>query len=235
MEQILTKIRKELQDNIDLEYKEGATNFFKENVRIIGVRIPTVRRISGKYFKETKNLNKKEIFKLCEKLFKSGTNEEETIATDWCFKIKNNYMKKDFKIFESWIDNYISNWASCDGFCTHNIGYFIIRFPEFIHKLKEWTKSGNRWLKRASAVSFIYPAKKKKYIKDILEIADLLLTDNDDMVQKGYGWMLKEASKYHRKEVFDYVMKNKNMMPRTALRYAIEKMPEELRLKAMNK
>jgi len=55
------------------------------------------------------------------------------------------------------------------------------------------------------------------------------------LVQKGYGWMLKEASRNNRKEVFDYVMKNKKIMPRTALRYAIEKMPKELKIEAMAK
>ncbi len=55
----------------------------------------------------------------------------------------------------------------------------------------------------------------------------------DDLVQKGYGWMLKDASVYYQKEVFDFIMRNKNKMPRTALRYAIEKMPQSLRKKAM--
>jgi len=59
--------------------------------------------------------------------------------------------------------------------------------------------------------------------------------DDDDLVQKGYGWMLKAASEAHQREVFEYVMKNKTEMPRTALRYAIEKMPEELRKAAMEK
>jgi 3-methyladenine DNA glycosylase AlkD len=66
-------------------------------------------------------------------------------------------------------------------------------------------------------------------------IADQLLTDPDDMVQKGYGWMLKACSQAHQKDVFAYVMKHKKEMPRTALRYAIEKMPEELRKRAMAK
>jgi 3-methyladenine DNA glycosylase AlkD len=55
------------------------------------------------------------------------------------------------------------------------------------------------------------------------------------MVQKGYGWMLKSASKPHENEIFDFVMQNKARMPRTALRYAIEKMPSELKASAMAK
>jgi len=62
-----------------------------------------------------------------------------------------------------------------------------------------------------------------------------LRTDGDDMVQKGYGWMLKAASETHQEEVFDYIMRRKTGMPRTALRYAIEKMPPGMRAKAMTK
>jgi len=90
-------------------------------------------------------------------------------------------------------------------------------------------------MKRASAVSLIIPARNGRHLKDIFEIADILLLDKDDMVQKGYGLMLKEASHNHQKEVFDYVVAHKDVMPRTALRYAIEKMPDVLRKEAMKK
>jgi 3-methyladenine DNA glycosylase AlkD len=90
-------------------------------------------------------------------------------------------------------------------------------------------------MRRAAAVSLIVPAKHGKYVDDVLEIADLLLTDNDAMVRKGYGWLLKEASRKHQKKVFDYVMRNRKSMPRTALRYAIELMPKNLKSAAMTK
>ena len=82
---------------------------------------------------------------------------------------------------------------------------------------------------------FRSPARQGKFLNDILEIADILLLDGDDMVQKGYGWMLKVASQKHQKAVFEYVVANKALMPRTALRYAIEKMPSELKKLAMGK
>lgn len=74
-----------------------------------------------------------------------------------------------------------------------------------------------------------------KFLDDIFEIAGILLLDRDDMVQKGYGWILKAASQAHQEEVFNYVMQHKAVMPRTALRYAIEKMPPALRTMAMEK
>jgi 3-methyladenine DNA glycosylase AlkD len=108
-------------------------------------------------------------------------------------------------------------------------------YPEYISRLKKWAQSQNRWVKRASAVSLIIQARKGKFLNDIFEIADILLSDRDDIVQKGYGWMLKAASEAHQKEVFNYVMSKKTTMPRTSLRYAIEKMPAELKALAMAK
>jgi 3-methyladenine DNA glycosylase AlkD len=108
-------------------------------------------------------------------------------------------------------------------------------YPGKIADLKKWAKSKNRWMRRAAAVSLIVPARKGLFLSDIFEIAGLVLQDADDMVQKGYGWMLKSASQAYQKEVFDFVVTNKALMPRTSLRYAIEKMPEELKVTAMAK
>ena len=88
-------------------------------------------------------------------------------------------------------------------------------------------------MRRASAVVLIYSVRKKQSLKDVFEVADSLLTDEDVMVQKGYGWMLKEASNKYPHEVFEYVMKHKRDMSRTALRYAIEKLPSQSRRQAM--
>lgn len=127
------------------------------------------------------------------------------------------------------------NWATCDTFCNHTMGTFIEMYPEFMHRLKDFARSDNRWKRRAAAVSLIVPARKGRLLEDILEIADILLADKNDMVQKGYGWMLKEASKANPEVIFDYVNRHKTVMPRTAYRYAIEKLPAELRRVAMEK
>ena len=90
-------------------------------------------------------------------------------------------------------------------------------------------------VRRAAAVSLIYPVRKGLYLREVFKTALALLTDSHDLVQRGYGWMLKEASHKYQKEVFAFVMKNKASMPRTSLRYAIEKMPAPLRKQALNK
>ncbi|MFH1711617.1 MAG: DNA alkylation repair protein, partial [Patescibacteria group bacterium] len=129
----------------------------------------------------------------------------------------------------------IDNWGKCDDFCTHAFGYLFMQYPEKISNTKKWAKSKNRWLRRASAVIYIYPNRQNKYINEAFVISDILLEDQDDLVQKGYGWMLKEISNLYPDKVFKYVTKNKAKMPRTALRYAIEKLPPKKREQAMKK
>ena len=116
------------------------------------------------------------------------------------------------------------------------MGEFIQKSPESVDELEvNGTQSENRWMRRAAAVSLIISAKHGEFLNDAIGIADLLLTDKDAMVQKGYGWLLKEASRKHQTVVFDYVMKHKGVMPRTALRYTIELMPKDIKTEAMKK
>jgi len=235
MPDILQDLRQELKRNADEKTRESGMRFFKEKVKIYGVKTAVVSKIARDFFNGIKTKSKPEIFGLCEQLWKSGYMEESFVACNWSYAIRKQFEERDFEIFEDWVDKYVTNWASCDTFGNHTIGSFIEKFPGYIENLKEWTRSKNRWMRRAAAISLIVPARQGKFLDDILQIADNLLTDKDDMVQKGYGWLLKVASQTHQKTVFDYVMKHRTKMPRTALRYAIEKMPKELKVEAMAK
>lgn len=230
---LILAVRQKLSKQADEKTKLSFQRFFKEPVKFHGVKSAVVGKISHELF--PKNLPKAAIFKLCEVLFRSGYCEEAWIASNWVYSLHAQFEPTDFEIFQNWLIKYIDNWAECDTFCNHTVGAFIDMYPGYLQNLKTWTKSNHRWLKRASAVSLIIPAKNGQYLKDVFEIADELLLDSDEMVQKGYGWLLKVASSKHQSEVFAYVMKHKAVMPRTALRYAIEKLPPALRASAMKK
>jgi 3-methyladenine DNA glycosylase AlkD len=235
MDPVIMQIRQELKSSADPEIQSSARRFFKEEIRCYGMKTATVVTIARKYWKLVKSRPKADIYALCEELFRSGYLEESFVVSEWTRRLSGRYEREDLAIFRSWIDTYITNWASCDGFCNHTIGDFIVRFPDSIDELKRWTQSDNRWMRRAAAVSLIVPAKHGLFPEEAMEIAGLLLTDSDDMVRKGYGWLLKEASRNHTGEIYAFVMRNRRRMPRTALRYAIEKMPEDLRAEAMKK
>jgi len=233
MKSVVSEIRRELKQAGSRAGRETAQRFFKEPIKAYGCRTADVRRIGKGAFKEVKGLSRKEVFALCEELMASGYVEEFGVAADWSYAMRKSFQPSDFRIFEKWVRKYVDNWAKCDTLCNHTIGDLIERYPKSIAKLKVWAKSKNRWIRRAAAVTLIIPARKGMFLEDVFEIADVLLMDADDMVQKGYGWMLKEASRKHQKEVFEFVMARRDRMPRTALRYAIEKMPERMRKRAM--
>lgn len=231
--ELLSNIRRELVQQADQKTRDSAQSYFKEPIEVYGVKTAIVNRIAGNYWQGVKLFGKQAIFDLCEELLKSNFNEEAFIACDWAYRVRDQYCADDLSVFADWIGKYIDNWAKCDTLCNHAVGALIDKYPELIEELKHWATSENRWLRRAAAVSLIIPARRGRFLHDIFEIATLLLTDQDDLVRKGYGWMLKEASKSHLSEVFDYIIRNKESMPRTALRYAIEKMPVEMRHQAM--
>ena len=235
MNNILLQIRADLKENVDEKVKKNTQRFFKEQTKFYGIKTETVRKIAKKYWLQVKALDKQAVFKICEELYRSDYTEEAFIVAFWLPHYIKFLEPADLLIFKCWIEEYINNWAKCDGFCNHTVGDLIQKYPQTISELKSWSKSDNLWLKRASAVSLIVPAKKGLFLQDALEICNTLLVDGDDMVQKGYGWLLKEESRKHLKEVYNYVIKNRKIMPRTALRYAIELMPKELKVDAMRK
>lgn len=235
MENIIELIREELKRIADIKIKSAQEKFFKEPVRFLGIRNHDVHKISSFYFRKLTDKSKNTVFCLCEILWQSDFMEEKFIACDWSYRVKKEYIPGDFDIFERWVNNYVNNWATCDTLCNHSVGTLIEKYPELIQCLKKWALSENRWMRRAAAVSLIIPGRKGLFIKDIFEIAEILLLDTDDMVQKGYGWMLKAASEFHLKDVYEFVITRKSTMPRTAYRYAIEKMPSEMKKVAMKK
>ena len=222
---LFNQIQKELELNSDKEYRIHIQDYFKMDVsNYLGVRIPLVRKMADKYFKELKGLDIDIILKFCDHLLETKIYEHKVIAFHWSFKSKKQFQEKHFRVFERWLKKYVDDWSDCDDLCTHSLGCLVHKYPKLVTSVKKWSHSKSRWVKRASAVTLIYSVRKGECLNDVFEVATNLLIDEDDLVQKGYGWMLKEASKSYEQEVHEFVMSNKSKMPRTALRYSIEKM-----------
>lgn len=235
----ITELHQEIRSDLiaiaSEKRKLSTCSFFKHELKCHGVRNPDSQKIGKKYIAILKTEKKELVWGLCEKLFQDEFLEESLLACQISFSQKKQYELADFKIFERWVLLYINNWAECDTFCNKVIGEMLFKFPSLVSEVKKWSLSPNLWARRASAVSFIYPAKRNTYADDQFEIALVLLEDSEDMVQKGYGWMLKVLSQVRQQEVFDFVQTYKARMPRTALRYAIEKMDAHYRTEAMRK
>jgi 3-methyladenine DNA glycosylase AlkD len=238
----ISSLKDDLISLIDLEYKNKAQSFFKEEIFPIGLRSKDLESLEKKYFKSLKPLNKKDFFHIINSLLQEKEHEIKTLAFKCLYRKRKDFTKSDFRVFERWLKKYVNNWGHCDSFLTHSLGYLVYQYPELIQKTNSWISSNNRWLRRSASIiliySFKYHKKKSEFNIFFSRLKNVILkqiNDSDDLVQKGYGWSAKEASNIDEDLVFKFIYKHKQKLPRTALRYAIEKMSLEHKQKAMFK
>lgn len=228
---VVERIGKELQKKADPIKAEGAKRYFKETIHPRGVTLPTVRGIEKELWPGFKpEMELEDALKLTELLFETGYWEDPIIGMGFVNRFEKEFGEKELKRFEKWIDCCINNWAHCDDLCNHNLAAVLERYPRLAKELIVWTQSENRWKRRAAAVSFILPARKGLFEKEILEIAKKLFADKkDDLVQKGNGWMLREFGKSKQAKLVAFLRKHRERIPRTTMRYAIERLPPGLK------
>ncbi|WP_072055697.1 DNA alkylation repair protein [Aliivibrio fischeri] len=199
------------------------------------IKTGQVRAISAQIFKTIENKDISNVLALCTQLLESKDWALSVIAYDWAFRIKKQYSKETFYVFENWLTNYVTDWNDCDDFCTHAFGELISQYNELFDMALKWISHSNFAVRRATAVILIYPINKDKYSGiSPLKVADLLIKDDHDLVQKGYGWMLKVLSQKEPQLVTNYVNSKHKIMPRVAFRYAIEKLDNQTKLDLMS-
>ena len=205
--------------------REAQSKYFKEHVRFLGCSLPQCNRVSNTWSKKLKAEGwvYDDILLIVEALLKAGTFEEGAVGLDLVSRYKKEFRESDFNIFESWLGDYVSNWALTDSIAPHVFGELVEKFPSLTERVFEWTTSDNRWMRRASAVTYVIHARHGKFHEAVFRTADALLGDDDDMVRKGVGWMLKCASQANEYAVVSYLMKNRERTSRLVLRYATEK------------
>ena len=232
---LLAEIRESLAARADPVFRAGQAAFFREAIHSYGVRSPDVKTIAGRVSKEVKTWTAAQRNQLANELWKSGRMEEGVVAIYVYRRFRKQCAGCEFRLFERWIDQYVGNWAHCDGVSSWLLAACIENEPALIPRLMEWTRSPNRWKRRAAAVSLLQEAKKGRHTADVLAVAGALLRDGDDMVRKGTGWLLKEAYPARPREVVSFLAPRKSLASRVLLRYAAEKMTPGGRAKVLGR
>ena len=220
-------IRQILQRSIDSS-PERTKIFFKtglgeyaESDRFLGITTPTLRKIAKKHL----HLSLKTIAQILQSEF----NEERLFAL---IILVLQYQKTDTKhkedIYQFYLDNleHVNNWNLVDNSAHHIMGHYLWNNIRLI--LTELAKSANLWKRRTSIVSTWYFIKQQDF-EYTTKIAAILLLDNHDLIHKASGWMLREMGKQDIQTLINFLEQYHNQMPRTMLRYAIEKLPEKMR------
>jgi len=232
---IVKEIRSQLKARANPEFARQMKNYFKEEIWAYGIRMKDVKKIAKEYYKKFKATNDiQKVFTVAERLLASANIEEGALALEMLRGFHRLYTPKLFSLFDHWV-NYLTNWVHTDALCCHHIAITLEQDGKLAHKLLKWTKSRNRWRRRAAAVSLVELANKGMYLNETLQVAERLMQDKDEMVQKGVGWLLRETSRKYPDEIAEFLLRWKDKTSRLVLRTAAEKLPPELRFKVLSK
>jgi 3-methyladenine DNA glycosylase AlkD len=220
--------RTELRKHASPEDAKILQRFFKtgpgeygEGDIFIGVRVPVVRRIA-RTFKDAP-------VSVLLSLLKSGIHEERLLALIMLvdqFRCGTKVEQKE--IYKLYLEHreHINNWDLIDTSAEHIVGAYL--HDKSRKPLYQLAGSESLWDRRIAIMSTFHFIKKNKF-DETLKLAALLLDDDHDLIHKATGWMLREVGNRHRQTEEVFLKKHLDQMPRTMLRYAIEKFPEPLR------
>jgi 3-methyladenine DNA glycosylase AlkD len=232
---IAAEIRQLLLDGGSAEHAEGVQWFFKEEVKSHGWYTAKLRREAIRARRRIReDLGLDFLLQVAEKLFAGRTLEEKIFAVFLLEKLTEEFGDAEFRLFESWLQR-ITSWADHDALVHYLIAPMVAAKPARAAKVFRWAKSPDRWLRRAACVALIQGTRRKMFSSEIERLSDLLLSDQDDMVQKGLGWLLRETAKAEPKGTVPYLMSIREQAPRLVLRTACETLPLAARKKILAK
>jgi 3-methyladenine DNA glycosylase AlkD len=210
---------------------EGAQRYFKEDFRCYGLTADQVRDLAKEMHQIVKDVwSVGDAVELCDILLPNPYHEAKALGILVLERYKNDFPKSLFTKIKVWLSaNYLNNWAAVDVLCPDSVSALLLKYPELLKEIPTWAKSPNRWVRRASIVSFIKLAKKPQYLEAIYDIVRLHFGDRDDLIQKASGWLLREAGKADMARLEKFLRRHGPAIPRTTLRYAIERFPESKR------
>jgi 3-methyladenine DNA glycosylase AlkD len=138
-------------------------------------------------------------------------------------------------VWKRWLSkNYSANWATTDSICGSLIGPLLVAHPRLVRLMPSWSRDSNLWVRRASVVALIPSVRRGLALDTAYEIARRLHGDKEDLLQKAVGWMLREAGKTDPVRLERYLRANGAVIPRTTVRYAIERFPPVKRLELLD-
>ncbi len=220
------ELKKEIELKADIKKAKILAKFFKtghgeygEGDLFLGITVPETRKMVKKY----NNLKNKDVLRLLASKF-----HEERLLALLIMVDKFQEEKNREEIYNLYLENtrYINNWDLVDLSAYKIVGVHLIDKPkEILYKL---ARSKSLWERRISIISTFYFIKNNKF-EETIKLAEILLKDDHDLIHKAVGWMLREVGKRDVKKEKIFLDKYYKIMPRTMLRYAIEKFPEKER------
>lgn len=219
---IADHVRRILKDGGSAPHAEGVQHFFREEIKSRGWYTAELRKVAVRFRRTIqREQGTNFLVKVADDLFRGEVLEEKVFGVYLLQTLTEDFGESEFRLFESWLDR-ISSWADHDGLVHYLIAPMIAAEPRRAAYVFRWAKSKKRWHRRAACVALIQGTRQKLFFPQIVRLSNLLLSDHDDMVQKGLGWLLRETAKADPKRTVPYLIKICGKTPRLVLRTACE-------------
>jgi len=224
---IADHIRRVLKDGGSTPHSEDVQHFFKEVVKSRGWYTAELRKFALRFQRSiARERGLDFLVQVADELFSGAILEEKVMAVFLLEKRTGSFGDKEFQLFASWLDR-VSSWADHDALAHHLLAPMVAAEPARSRQVFLWAKSPNRWRRRAACVALIRGARERRFFAEIARLSNRLLQneEEDDMVLKGLGWLLRETAKANATRTVPYLMKIRKRAPRLVLRTACETLP----------
>jgi 3-methyladenine DNA glycosylase AlkD len=200
------EIRRLLKTGGTAEHAAGVQWYFKEEIKSHGWYTADLRRAAVKCRRQViEEFGLPFLLRVADQLFSGRNLEEKIFAVFLLENLTAEFGDAEFRLFESWLSR-ISSWADHDGLVHYLISPMVAAKPARAKSSFRWAKSRDRWHRRAACVALIRGARQRMFFPEIQRLTAILLADEDDMVQKGLGWLLREMAKFDAKRAVPFLM-----------------------------
>ena len=226
---IADHLRTVLKNGASAPHTAEVQRFFKDEIQSRGWYTDELRKLARRFSRVVaKDAGIDYLFEVCDNLFRGKMLEEKILAVLMLEDKVDDLTEAHFRCLVTWLDR-VSTWADHDALASYLLGPLMVLEPKRVTHTARWMKSKNLWHRRAAAVSLIRGVRKQMFSRETKVVTTALLNDDDLMVQKGLGWLLREQAKYDRERALPLLRSIRKKAPRLVLRTACETLPPELR------
>jgi 3-methyladenine DNA glycosylase AlkD len=232
---IANHLRTVLKNGASAPHTAEVEHFFKNEVQSRGWYTHELRKLARRFSRTIANdAGIDYLFEVCDELFRGNVLEEKVLAVLMLEDKTGELAEPHFKRLIEWLDR-VSTWADHDALVSYLIGPLMVAEPKRTAHALRWTKAKDTWHRRAAAVSLIRGVRQRMFARETKEVTSALLGEDDLMVQKGLGWLLREQAKYDRERALPLLRSLRTKAPRLVLRTACETLPRNLKAEILEK
>ncbi|MBI2679945.1 MAG: DNA alkylation repair protein [Candidatus Solibacter usitatus] len=236
-QQLARQARAAMKVAADPQVAASQRRFFKpwEKVYVCGISTPGVRRIARELHQQIRQTwTYANAVSFCDILMHDRYIEARSLGLTLLIRYQRHFQATLAADAKRWLlASRCDNWALTDALSMQILSPLLEQFPPLAKEYAAWTTSPNLWVRRAGVVAFVKPARKGAHLDTVYRLAAALAGDQEDLMHKASGWLLREAGKTDPRRLEQFLLAQGPTLPRTTVRYAIERFPETRRRKIL--